>query len=418
MSRIVKRPADPLKQEARPTSPGSDRKKTDITQNASKRRSAEDGSGSPTPMSKSHRRSSPVAARHLQREASSSIAHDLATARGIPPKQQRLARQSSATQSGDAQTPPKSRESTTATTAATSVAVERKSDGKVQGLSPSGGARGQAAPAQTSPPSVAEMAASEAAFQKFYSTIEGIWSKIPSPLAFTGLPLGNADEASQAQKAEPTTAKTTQPSSAADVNKYFSQAALRAIRDGNDTGPGVHDSFYVVPPGGGTVTYAGMLARERKHARSHSSLSEQSEDTEEKFVDAHETPQARISLSRIARKASSYRSPASNKTFEELEVENAELKELTDDLAHKMYNFEKESQNQFARMQQSMRLKAPQKGERNLESRVTALEKDNERLIKENEKLTGVVARYRERWESLKQSARGRREVGAPTGAS
>lgn len=47
-----------------------------------------------------------------------------------------------------------------------------------------------------------------------------------------------------------------------------------------------------------------------------------------------------------------------------------------------------------------------------LEEEMVALKKETERLGRENEKLRGVVGRYRERWEKLKEGARGRREGG------
>ena len=51
-----------------------------------------------------------------------------------------------------------------------------------------------------------------------------------------------------------------------------------------------------------------------------------------------------------------------------------------------------------------------------LEEEVREGKKEVERLGKENEKLRGVVGRYRERWEKLKEGARSRREGGGGVG--
>ncbi len=54
----------------------------------------------------------------------------------------------------------------------------------------------------------------------------------------------------------------------------------------------------------------------------------------------------------------------------------------------------------------------PDGGERaeSLEEQVKDGKKELERTGRENEKLKGVVGRYRERWEKLKEGARVRRE--------
>lgn len=50
-----------------------------------------------------------------------------------------------------------------------------------------------------------------------------------------------------------------------------------------------------------------------------------------------------------------------------------------------------------------------------LEEQLQAQQRELEKMSRENEKLKGVVGRYRERWEKLKEGARGRRE-GTGTG--
>jgi len=50
-----------------------------------------------------------------------------------------------------------------------------------------------------------------------------------------------------------------------------------------------------------------------------------------------------------------------------------------------------------------------------LEEQLQTQQRELEKMSRENEKLKGVVGRYRERWEKLKEGARGRRE-GTGTG--
>jgi len=120
---------------------------------------------------------------------------------------------------------------------------------------------------------------------------------------------------------------------------------------------------------------------------------------------------------------------AKRKTVEELELENASLKLTTDKLSHRLYEWEKNAQNQTVALQQSIaslnNQRAPSGSASKRESATTlredkdmlALEdalgraqKDLERFGRENEKLKTVVLRYRERWEKLKEGARVRRE--------
>ncbi|KAK9610152.1 hypothetical protein V6Z98_010119 [Aspergillus fumigatus] len=141
-------------------------------------------------------------------------------------------------------------------------------------------------------------APSEEPFQRFYSTFEGLISKISAPLAFAGLPLGTeastqSDSARRKSSAADTKVDRHQATSdrlgqftEPDVSRIFSRAALRAIRDSNGNGAGnTAESFYVVPTTGGTVSYAGILTRAEKEAR-RNSLDEADDD----FVDARETP--------------------------------------------------------------------------------------------------------------------------------
>lgn len=121
-------------------------------------------------------------------------------------------------------------------------------------------------------------------------------------------------------------------------------------------------------------------------------------------------------------------------------MENHSLKGVVDKLSKRLHAFEMAAQNSSMALQESMRmmrdmspardlsrensggslLSVPgpgSSGDEALKRRVLELEehvhlggKEIERLGRENEKLKGVVTRYRERWEKLKEGAKTRRE--------
>lgn len=280
-------------------------------------------------------------------------------------------------------------------------------------------------------------------FQRFYSTFEGLISKLSAPLAFAGLPLGTElispeDRARQKSPAETkvirqnaTQDKTTAPVEP-DVNKLFSRAALRAIRDTNGLMPGgTAESFYVVPTTGGTVSYAGILSRAGKEAR-RSSLGEEDED----FVDARETPSSPEMLASFqgAKSKNVRGSEKGNKTLEELQMENQALKHLSDTLSKRLHMWEVNAQSSSMALQQSLKAihaasptasaapSTPLGGTSSNEARIKELEdrlrrgeKELERTNRENEKLKEVLGRYRDRWEKLKEGAKTRREANFAT---
>lgn len=167
----------------------------------------------------------------------------------------------------------------------------------------------------------------------------------------------------------------------------------------------------IVPKSGGTLPYA-SIHRTREDL-----------DVEYKQDDQQQQHQQQL-------KAADAKKNKNTKTHEELTIENANLKKLTDDLSRRLYNWEKTAQHQGQALQQSMRLLPPGSrpgsdggdqdigtgaggGDRvtMLEEQVKGMKREIESLRRENEKLKTVVARYRERWEKLKEGAR-RREGG------
>ena len=299
----------------------------------------------------------------------------------------------------------------------------------------------------------------EEPFQRFYSTFGDLISKISAPLAFAGLPLGT--DANQAKSTKRKSSAETRldrqqaisdrPSTSAepDVSKIFSKAALRAVRDGTNGAPNTTaESFYVVPTTGGTVSYAGILSRAEKEARRNSF-----EEADEDFVDARETPSPEMrhsmtgAKSRVARGADKLTSLQNPKTLEELQMENQALKHLSDTLSKRLHMWEVSAQSSSMALQQSIRamhhlpspehhpLPAPSGGSaatspiaplsagpsmadheqriKELEELVCTSEKELGQVGRENEKLRNVLARYRERWEKLKEGAKTRRETQA-----
>ncbi|KAK2732917.1 hypothetical protein FQN57_002438 [Myotisia sp. PD_48] len=295
-------------------------------------------------------------------------------------------------------------------------------------------------------------------FRRFYSTFEGLISKMSAPLAFASLPLGsdpNQQRNVANQKSTKAGARVYPGSAEADitsfshkepdVSKLVSSAALRAIKDkdGKFASFNPTESFYVVPTGGGTISYAAILSRADKEARKNSF-----DDVEDDFVDASEdppSPETTHNSRELRNKKIGLRSSVlitdnkdlasqNSKTVEELQMENETLKHLSDTLAKRLHMWEVSAQSSSLALQQSLRaihnhaltspsastVQSPAQGvaeispppniSANSEARIKELEASIRNSEKENEKLKSVIGRYRERWEKLKEGARVRRE--------
>ncbi|PVH74782.1 hypothetical protein DL98DRAFT_19690 [Cadophora sp. DSE1049] len=289
------------------------------------------------------------------------------------------------------------------------------------------------------PTAVAEASTSnDEGFSRFYNTFENILSKLSAPLAFAGLPLISEEGQAQAPaeiakgvKQRPKSRERT--GSDPDLTKFISRAALRAsARDGQSG----NDSFYVVPTGGGTIPYAAIVSYEQKEKRRmaasmHSENADLFADPNEEddFVDARETP---MPVSPTTSKRSFGRKLSTREVenkVEELDMENKSLKDCIDKLSKRLHAFEMSAQQNSMALQESIRLTrnmspardvSSRGGDEGLKRRVLELEqhlalgsKEIDRLGKENDKLKSVVARYRDRWEKLKEGAKTRRDGGA-----
>ncbi|KAI9731746.1 MAG: hypothetical protein M1834_004535 [Cirrosporium novae-zelandiae] len=391
-----------------------------------------------------------------QRELTSSIATNLATARGIPPNQSRRGNPASPTLSaqnagGKMMSPhgrSRLREEATRigdTEKTIPEPIIRQSTSKMP-TTPKV-EEGMAAP-QSPKLSRANTTPADDPFRKFYSTFENLFTKLSAPLAFAGLPLtdeqGSPNSPKRASIKEPPKPKPAERATVdPDMTRLFSPAALRAIRDtAGPSFPNAAESFYVVPTTGGTLSYAGVLSR---HSQSGSINSDRApSDTTDDFVDARETPgppspEIARRRGRSLRDAGSKKN-ANVKTQEELDLENQGLRHLVDTLANRLHMWESHAQESHKTLQASLRALQPpvspppplpglsgsgmtsagtpgtEEDKQELEERIKAFEKEKERLLRENEKLKGVVGRYRERWEKLKEGARERRAGGRGNG--
>jgi hypothetical protein len=305
-----------------------------------------------------------------------------------------------------------------------------------------------------------------------------------APLAFTSLPLNPApptpaQEPHQTEKVPKTKSRNSSPeasrtvkSSVPDLAALISKPALRALEGGTPIRP--NESFYLVPPSGGTISYASMVQGPNTQPHHLNPIDEGSgslKGSHDEFVDAQEsvgppsptsarTPRSRSSTTQPA--VAPQRSiPAGRgtglKTPEELALENETLKSLVDRQARRIMMWETNSQNNY-KLAQSFRARPPTtttspRGASETSAlpsppipgfpgssaplpqspgaapdataaRVAALEAQikaqsrsleemgsrNEKLARQGEKDRQVIGRYREQWEKLKAGAR-RKEV-------
>ncbi|KAH6634535.1 hypothetical protein B0J18DRAFT_416501 [Chaetomium sp. MPI-SDFR-AT-0129] len=303
-----------------------------------------------------------------------------------------------------------------------------------------------------SKPEVANPAPSEEGFARFYSTFGSLINKLSAPLAFTGLPL--VSEEPSAAPVPPPTTETTQKkprtrhsttTTEPDLSKIYSRATLRSLeRDGHSAA----DSFYVVPTSGHTASYASILNHENKEKRRmaasfHRGGADDNDDNEDEddFVDARESQIPASPTGFRKRLTGKGRSDKELRNMvEELHLENSSLKDVLDKLSKRLHAFELNSQSSHLALAQSLRLQRPgspmsssgvgiaaagpgpgvgagagdealKKRNRELEEQMSEMVKRMESLEKDHLKLQVTLEKYRDRWEKLKASAKARREA-------
>ena len=168
------------------------------------------------------------------------------------------------------------------------------------------------------------------------------------------------------------------------------------------------------------MPYASILARDRYNFPALERDNTRNSEELDEFVDARETPGPPSPLMTRSGKTGA-KASSGNKTMEELQLENEGLRKSLDTLSKRLWEFEAGAQASSFALQQSIRAMRQSPGEslagtgvntEELEEQIREARMEMERMDKENEKLKGVVGRYRERWEKLKEGARVRREGG------
>ncbi|TEA22102.1 hypothetical protein C8034_v006295 [Colletotrichum sidae] len=269
--------------------------------------------------------------------------------------------------------------------------------------------------------------ASDDGYSRFYSTFGSIINRLSAPLAFAGLPLVAEDSSPEPMETpEPAPSRRNRFKSPAapaepDLSKIYSRATLRSISAHNPS-----DSFYVVPTTGHTVSYANILNfADKEKRRLEASMHGDSliEDDEDDFVDARETP-APLSPGARRRVGKTRERDLSN-TVEELYLENKGLKDMLDKLSKRLHAFEASAQSSSMALAESMRLRRPgspigggsggdaalRAQNRELEEQLTLAVQRMEMLDKENTSMAKALDRYRDKWEKLKAGAKARRQA-------
>lgn len=436
LAEILKLPAEPSlqpgeieKNEKHPVEKGQP-----IIHNASHKDATVDGAGTKT----THKPGLAPQRRYASREMSSSIASNLASARGIRSKYrgQPLAPSVTVDQApGNLDALPRPQgprskmqniiEHQSGKPAWVPPVTAPQSKSETRGKSMVSSPRVETSPTMTD----------DGGYTRFYNTFGSLINKISAPLAFAGLPLiqeeSTVSEQSDSPEVSPTRRRAhPSPSTVLepDLSKIYSKATMRALaREGH----GANDSFYVVPTTGHTMSYANILSfaekeKRRLGASTHGDLVDVGEDDEDDFVDARESPiplspgaKRRIGRARTDKELSN--------TIEELSTENKSLKDMLDKLTKRLHAFEASAQNSAMALAESYRLMRPgspvsagtsklsdeavKRRTQEVEEQLAAAVKQMERLEKDNRKMQKTLEKYREKWEMLKAGAKARREA-------
>ncbi|KAJ4294010.1 hypothetical protein N0V90_007699 [Kalmusia sp. IMI 367209] len=359
------------------------KKKTDTSSQP-----AESATASPQPKSATPRTASPPTATSptrapRRRLPQSSIASNLAEARGIGPRRGAPSNSVSVTnalagRNEQASTPVRDMLSRKAEASRRNEAPPSPKHEESGSTAPSSG------PSHT-----------EDNFRRFYSAFGSVISAISPPLAFASLPLtfNPPTPATEPPPKEPKPSKSksrnqspeasrTVKSSEPDLTALISKPALRALREDGSAPIGPNESFYLVPTSGGTVSYASILqnpnaphhphhAAQNPHLASIDEADNESGlkgSSHEDFVDAQETvgpPSPTVSRRPRSRGqtttgVTAVRTIAAGrgaglKTMEELNLENQTLKTLVDKQAKRLSMWETTSQSSYNALAQSFR---------------------------------------------------------------
>lgn len=271
----------------------------------------------------------------------------------------------------------------------------------------------------------------DSGYARFYNTFGSLINKISTPLALAGLPLVQEEAPVPQEIASPDLSLSKQSKSRPpltvisepDLSKIYSKATMRAIAG---EGHGAADSFYVVPTSGHTLSYARILSYSEKEKQRQETPLAAADDDDDDFVDARDGPSA-PSTGTKQRAGRDHSDKDLANTVEELYTENQTLKVSMDKLTKRLHAFEASAQN----MAESYRLMRPgsplattssssstaaaaastSSKPRVSDEEFTAMRKQVERLERDNKKMQKTLEKYREKWETLKAGAKARREA-------
>lgn len=375
------------------------------------------------------------------RELSSSIASNLASARGIRSSSSRYRGTPVAPSISSAEAPGNVDAMTRKDSSRAK--MQHMLDSKTGQPTPSWVPPGQSQAQNTHPSSLGDISQdrrsdvpspTDEGFSRFYSSFGSLINRLSAPLAFAGLPL-ISEESAPAEQVRPESPEQKRhrgksvsiPSDEPNLSSIYSRATLGAVyRDGHSG----TDSFYVVPTSGHTVSYANILNFDQKERRRAIAASvhsiDMSQDDKDDFVDARES-QLPLSSSTKRRVGKSQSERELLNVIEELNTENASLKDMLDKIAKRLQVFEASAQHSRLAIVDSMRLPRPgspmsQSGgpqvpeelaKRNseLEEELVRASKEVERVERERAHLQHTVDKYRAKWETLKAGAKARREA-------
>ncbi|KAA8908933.1 hypothetical protein FN846DRAFT_944066 [Sphaerosporella brunnea] len=292
-------------------------------------------------------------------------------------------------------------------------------------------------------PSSPTQATTDASFSKFYNSLNSLVAKIGSPftasLAFTGLPVGTGPNDNEV------TANVL-PKAWRARNRHLD---LGLGNNRNNEGNTGSESFYVVPYSGGTATYANVARRADTKEDDTKPLRSRRDEEDARYAGHDKTLEElqleNVTLRRTLEQLSRNMSKWQRKTRESekelkssimaLSKSGAASKGINDILSqaqrrswlHVPNEEEEDETYSEGRRIGEMELIKEEARERVLEldERVKALEyelrdKDIEleRMNRENEKLRKTVQKFKERWDALREGAKKRERNNGGGGGS
>ncbi|CAG8710402.1 10132_t:CDS:2, partial [Funneliformis mosseae] len=221
-------------------------------------------------------------------------------------------------------------------------------------------------------------------FNKFWDIVEGLVQKISNPVAFATVPLNGAYSRATLDQ------NIVQPT----LPIHYNTVNENIVDDSKveELNAAMMESFYIIPKDQRLNSRTGMPPQ----------------------TSSSSTPSTPIPSD----------DKNSTKTLEEYSIENKQLKAIIDKLSKRMLSYEKAAEEnnmlkssilQFKNdvQKQAKRIKvkqtSPEIGNAHLQKRIKELEEENLVLKSEKDKQHEQIAKYKDRWEKLKESAKKKR---------